>query len=501
MTSDLATRPDRSLAFGVWGSAFGVRRERGTVRAGGRFWVTNRLPGARFVGGFATLLLCTASFLPSARGANTPTEPAVSVSDQMAGKPPESITGNPAAENELPGTGLAGRLLQLPEDTGLRLGGLWLVDTNGLLSGGAQPGKWSWNSALIIGANLDAQKLLNWQGASFGVQFLQFDGQNTNGQAGSVQGYNSLPGAKPLDRSELYQLWYRQTLFDDKIIFRIGKIVPTYDFNNVARPVPTQDEALSIPAVTGLLYTPVFVNPTLLGAIGGYYNSVYGITLTLAPTKNSYVNYGVYDGNVANGVQTGLTGPHFNGYYFNILEAGVDWVAGGTYPGEFGAGLWYQTGVLQGPRGISENGTGGFYLFGGQRLWGRSAGNPAPDGKKEIVIPASELEQNASISTFVQFGLNDSDTLPVKEYLGLGLTGFGLVPHRPGDSIGVGMAWSWLNPNLSGRSSELMFQGYYQTRIANGVYLQPALTYIPTPGLSPKYDGAWATSLRLTVLF
>jgi hypothetical protein len=21
----------------------------------------------------------------------------------------------------------------------------------------------------------------------------------------------------------------------------------------------------------------------------------------------------------------GLTGPHFNGYYFNILEAGVDW--------------------------------------------------------------------------------------------------------------------------------------------------------------------------------
>jgi hypothetical protein len=41
------------------------------------------------------------------------------------------------------------------------------VDTNGLISGGAEPGKWSWNSALIIGANLDAEKLLNWQGASF----------------------------------------------------------------------------------------------------------------------------------------------------------------------------------------------------------------------------------------------------------------------------------------------------------------------------------------------
>src|SRR5260221_5983463 len=71
-------------------------------------------------------------------------------------------------------------------------------------------------------------------------------------------------------------------------------------------------------------------------------------------------------------------------------------------------------------------------------------GDPASDGKGNIVIPASQREQNASISTFVQFGINNSETLPVKEYLGLGFTGFGLVPHRPGDSIGVGMAWSWL---------------------------------------------------------
>src|SRR5260370_13686548 len=269
---------------------------------------------AGFVRCFAAVILCMASLLRSARCAEPSADPRVS--DQLAAKAPDSITGNPAAENEVPGTGLAGRLLQLPPDSGLRLGGLWLADTNGLISGGAQPGKWSWNSALIIGANFDAEKLLNWQGASFGIQFLQFNRHNTNVQAGSVQGYNSLPGAKPLDRSELYQLWYRQTLFDDRIIFRIGKIVPTYDFNNVARPVPTQDEALSIPAVTGLLYTPVFVNPTLLGAIGGYYNSVYGVTVTLAPTKKTYLNYGVPTWKYARGRQTGLTGPHFNVYYF-----------------------------------------------------------------------------------------------------------------------------------------------------------------------------------------
>jgi porin len=443
---------------------------------------------------WSVAILCLASLLSSARCAEPLAPSDVSSSDKALA----AITGNPAAENQVPGTGLAGRLMQLPEDSGLRLGGLWLADTNGLLSGGAQPGKWSWNSALIIGANLDAEKLLNWKGASFGVQFLQFNGQDTNGQAGSVQGYNSLPGPPPLNRSELYQLWYRQALFDDKIVFRIGKMVPTYDFNNVARPVPTQDQALEIPAVTGLLYTPVFVNPTLLGAIGGYYNSVCGFTVTVAPTRNSYLNYGLYDGNVALGVQTGLTGPHFNGYYFNILEAGVDWVAAEKYPGEFGAGVWYQNGVLHGG-GISQNGTGGFYLFSGQRIWGRSTETPAPDGKN--AIPTSEGLQKASISTFVQFGLNNSNILPVKEYFGLGFTGFGLVPLRPDDSVGVGMAWSWLNPSPFGRSNELMFQGYYQAHLYAGTYLQPALSYIPNPGVNTKFNGAWALTFRFTFLF
>jgi carbohydrate-selective porin OprB len=51
-----------------------------------------------------------------------------------------------------------------------------------------------------------------------------------------VQGYNSQPGPQPLNRSELYPLWYWQSLFDGRIVFRIGKQVPTFDFDNVAAP-------------------------------------------------------------------------------------------------------------------------------------------------------------------------------------------------------------------------------------------------------------------------
>lgn len=399
----------------------------------------------------------------------------------------EGISSNPGAVDISTGTGeLAGAIEKfagLPKDSGLFLGGVWVGDTNGLLSGGAEPGKWSFNSLLIIGATLDANRIMGWKGGTFGVQLLQFNGQPTNQQAGSVQGYNSLPGPEPLDRSELYQLWLRQELFDGKLIFRFGKVVPTNDFNNVSRPVPVQDQHLAIPAVSGLLYTPVFINPTLLGAMPGYYNSAYGITTTFAPTKTVYFSYGIYDGSIARGVQTGLTGPHFNGYYFNVWEAGAAWEVAGS-PGSFGAGGWRQTGRLSGPNNVTENGASGFYLFGSQRFW---RARPTVD--------------NSGISGFAQYGVNNSETLPIDKYFGAGLTEFGLVPNRPDDSAGIGLAWSSLNQNIFQRSSELMFQAYYQAHITHGAYFQPAISYIPTPGANPKLDAAWALTFRVICLF
>jgi hypothetical protein len=63
------------------------------------------------------------------------------------------------------------------------------------------------------------------------------------------------------------------------------------------------------------------------------------------------------------------------------------------------------------------------------------------------------------------------------------------------------MAWSWLNPNLFVRSSELMFQGSYQARLFTGTFFEPAVSYIPTPGANPKLDSAWALTFRFTFLF
>jgi porin len=426
----------------------------------------------------------------------------------------QPISGNPAAVNLIAGTGALGRALGIDKDSGVRLGGLWVGDASGVLSGGANPGKWGLNSLTILDLNLDTEKLMGWQGGSFGTEFLQFTGQNTNGLAGAFPGFNSLEAGPPFNRNELYQLWYRQTLFDDKLIFRIGKSVPSFDFNNVVRPVPVGDPAATIPAVTALVFTPIFVSPTMQGVMPGYYNSATGITTTFAPVKSVYLNYGVYDGNNALGHQTGLSGPRFDGYYFHIGEFGYAYRLGPERkPGNIGVGVWGQTGkLLDLSTGRLANGAVGTYVFGSQRLWFR---NPGVD--------------SSGISGFYQLAANDSNALHARQYVGGGLTAFGLVPLRPNDTFGAGVNWAWLTqgplsarlfyppdvwqnlspPGLASlRPSQLTVQCYYQMKLADGWFFQTTLSDIPNPGIPPPPDqhrssfpNALAISFQLTVLF
>ena len=285
-------------------------------------------------------------------------------------------------------------------------------------------------------------------------------------EAGTIQGYNSLPALPPLDRSELYQLWYRQELFDKKLIIRIGKVVPSLDFNNITKPLIFVDEDLSIPATTGLIYTPIFVNPTMLGVLPGYYDSACGITLTYIPVKSFQVSYGVYDGNLARGKTTGLRGPQFNGYYFHIAEIDYSWnVGSGKLPGNLGFGGWFQTGKLSTPSHKTvERGAQGVY-FSALSCYG-----------DDILAWTT-----SGIVGFVQGGLNNSKTLPMNRFFGTGMTFFGLIPGRLQDSFGWGLAWSTLNPRSFERKREQLWQSYYQMHLFSSVFFLGALSYIPDP--------------------
>lgn len=401
-----------------------------------------------------------------------------------------SISSNPAAVNIIAGTGdlqaWIQKKLKIKNNHGIHFTGAWVGDTNKLFSGGIPNAEqWTSNSLFLFDMTINTQEMGAWKGGLFGAQILQYNGAPTNQEAGSVQGYNSLPGPPPLNRFELYEAWYRQALLGDKLFVRLGKQIPTYDFDNVIKPVPLNQDKLFIPAVSGLIFTPLFVNTSMLGVMPGYYNSAYGAAVNFAPVKNWYAIYGVYDGNLAQGKQTGIAaGPTFNGNYFNIGETGVDWLLGSEQkPGVLGVGAWDQDGLLTNGT-LSANSATGYYFFGSQRLWYKDPN-----------------EDSSGITMFYQYGDNNSTVMPMKEYVGGGFTAFGLIPRRINDSMGVGVAYSWLNRLVFTRATELMFQGYYQIQFTKNIFGEPVLSYIPNPAGGINIDPTWAGTFRLVALF
>jgi len=400
-----------------------------------------------------------------------------------------NVSSNAASVNMVTGTGALGRWIHIPKESGIKIGGLWIGDTNALCRGGLftpPPKKFAGINLVVLDFFVDLEKCCSIKNGSLGAEFLRLDGQNANLYAGAAQGYNSLVGPLPLHRSELYQLWYRHTFIDNRLIIRVGKTVPTFDFNNVIRPITTSDPTLAIPALTSLLYTPIFVNSSMLGVLPGYYNSAWGITATGVPSKTSYISYGLFDGNLARNVQTGIkVGPTINSYTFQILEGGLFWELGEQKkPGMFALGGWCQTGKLSTTTGITEKGCLGIYAFGTQRLWLK---HPSVD--------------KSGISAFYQLGFNNSITLPFTKFFGLGLTAFSLIPNRMDDSFGIGVALAWLNKRIFTRKTECMLQAYYQLKLIKSSFLESAFSYIPHPGLPNSKPHTVTFTTRIIVLF
>ena len=423
------------------------------------------------------------------------------------------------------GWGQLGKVLGLSEASGIRLGGIFVPQFNWTVSGGVRPHTTFGGLLLALNAGVDTQKALGIPGGTFGIEFVEYSGGTTNYAAGSVQLYDGLNNGGPRDRQQLEQLWWHQRLFQDKLIFQIGKLNAAGIFGAVLTPVVISNPKLQDTSISGLTWVPPGINPTMLGRLAVYPNTAYGAAVHFAPTKNLYASYGIFDGNDARGVQSGLLlGPRINNYKFNIGELGVSWLLGEEKkPGRFGVGGWVQTGDLVTPylnmetgNLKRENGTTGYYLFANQRLWYQH-----PD------------LNNSGLVSYMQFGHTSDHAAMANTYFGAGLMGVELAPVLPYNRISIGMAWSELNnapmagafffaPYLAPffrpgtpedltrlRPSKFMLQVAFDTTfffpLPRGGFwsLTPQVSYtcIPTPGIHPDLPAAHLLMARLAALF
>lgn len=431
---------------------------------------------------------------------------------------PDSIPANPVPIEMFAGTGELGRLLGIKPESGFRLGGSVVGEASNFLQGSFAPGSTFGNGLFVLQLEADLEKLAGIKDSKISVTGLQFNGSPVNFYSGAIQGFTDLPSTPPFNRTELYSYWISKGFPSNHLHVRFGKQVANTLFNNVVLgnlDLPSRAES----AVSGLIYSPLYENPTLLGRVPSSYNAALGMTAQWFPggNGNTYINYGIFDGNGAKpGYQTGLVAPWINNDLFQIAEFGVRWNVGRSrLPAKFAIGGWYQSGELQTPESTfnrivhgtnagTVNGALGMYLYGTHRLWYQ---RPWKDP--------------SGVSIFYQFGYTNSQASLVHQSAGVGVTAFGLIEGRPHDNFGLGLAYAKPNPNknpeffvlpwlfpgdYNGRplaeieTPELMVQLYYQFSLAKATYLEPVLTLIPKPSLIGD-SAAVAFTLRLIKQF
>ena len=253
------------------------------------------------------------------------------------------IVANPQAAYTFAGWDQLGRMMGLPDESGIRLGGFFINELNWVASGGVRPNDTTDTFALGFTHLLTQTRPSAFQAGHSALSSWKDGGSSPDAAAGSVQQLTTMDGPLPHSRRQLNQLWWHQRLFDDRLIFLIGKMNGSGVFGNVQVPVATSDPRLQDHDITNLLFVPVGLNPTLFGRLPSYPNTGYGAVVHYAPTKEFYASYGLFDANGIHGEQTGLyAGPEINTYKLHIGELGYSWRVGEEKkPGRIGVGGWY----------------------------------------------------------------------------------------------------------------------------------------------------------------
>ena len=214
--------------------------------------------------------------------------------------------------------------------------------------GGIQSGR---VGASTLEANLaiDTQERLGVPGGKFYVDVQNHAGPDpSTALVGDLQVFDKL-NFRPY--SQIFELWYQQTLFDNKIRLKIGKVDANTELSHIDNGLYfIHDSAQSSPTI--------FVFPTTP-------DPMPGINLFYMPSDLFFISFAVYDANQSDNFLNFSGNPasiQFTRHgQFVIGETGLTWK---NFPGLGGdgnlkAGAWGHTGIFERFTGGSQHGAEG----------------------------------------------------------------------------------------------------------------------------------------------
>jgi porin len=350
----------------------------------------------------------------------------------------------------------------------------------------------------------DTDKLYGWPGGE-----LRFGFANNSGTSLSqkyVGNHFPIQLADVADANpRLTYLSYTQSLFDDKLSVRFGRLT----INNVYGEEFAASPYFKAFTSVGFDLVPIGIFLNAPGAFG-YPLTTWGARVKFEPVESFYVMVGCYNGDPEikegdrHGVDFTLRGPPFV-----IGEVAYRWNYGKDatgLPGNLKLGAYFNGGNAEGFNSNLAGGPSetlvsryGLYVLGDQALahWGEPA----------------ERRHLGAFAAFVCAPDQRVNQLPY--FFDAGLVAYGLLPSRPHDFVGFGVAYgsyssdlrrmeevqASTDPAIGVQNWEMTVELNYGCTVRPGLLVQPSLQYLVNPGGNKAIPNALAIGVNVVCNF
>ena len=346
--------------------------------------------------------------------------------------------------------------------------------------GGASNGT-DYTGLMSFQGDIDLQKLLGWQGASFSTRWYWLSGRDLSADyVGNIFAVSNISGFHTVRMNEL---WLQQKFMDDHVSIRAGQMGADSEFYVSTHAIIFLNGAFS--------WSPtLFTNMPNGGPV--YPMGTPGIRLEIAPVNWLSYRGAVFQGNPfaqdvnRHGFKWDLSAS--NGYCsIHEITIRLNQEPGSSgLPGTFKIGGWFDTAPDP-----NTNSTlpwsYGLHFVADQMLYREVHPDvaSATDSKGQQTSVASSVNQG--LGAFTHIGLSPQNFSFINFYIDGGLTYKGLIPSRDNDVVGVAVGYGHLtndpqdNQGRSNPGYEIILETTYEIEFASWLSLQPDLQYVIHP--------------------
>ena len=362
---------------------------------------------------------------------------------------------------------------------------------------------------------LDAERLLNWDEATFFFYGLGTYGNDPSKNVGDIQAVSSI--AAPNDW-KLFEAWYQQNFGQKRFSLLAGLYDVTSEFDVIrssselflnasfgtggefaisGKNGPSTFPTTSL-AIRGqvIVSDEVVIRAVIADGVPGNPNDPGGTHVILRESDGIFIGtelslYTLMEKKMENEQEILRKGPR------RLTFRRVGRAAPMTYQGKYSLGFWGYTtdfndlsDVDGSGRPITREATYGVY------------------GLAEQIVYHEPQDREQNLTLFARIGFADPRVNRFSQYYGGGMVYRGLLPNRNDDEIGIGVAAA-LNGSHFEKSqrkagvpvdgAEIALELTYAFNLLPDMILQPDFQYILNPDTNPAIDNAFVVGARVEV--